>query len=126
MTENIKFDILKHAGDPTVYKAGHVVFKKGDEGETMYVVAKGELDVVIEGKTVDKLVEGDLFGEMALIDKQARSADVVAKTDCEVIEIDERRFLFMTENTPRFALQVMRLVAQRLRERMADLERSGG
>jgi CRP-like cAMP-binding protein len=39
------------------------------------------------------------------------------------VTIDEKRFLYMTDHTPRFALQVMRLVAARLRERMADIER---
>ena len=88
----------------------------------MYVVASGEVDIQINGKSVDSLSEGELFGEMALIEHQARSADAIAKDNCSLIHINERRFLFMTENTPSFALQVMRLVASRLRERMSDIE----
>ena len=123
MSSKIKFKILKSAANATPYTAGSTIFKKGDPGDSMFVVASGEVDIVVEGKVVDSLTEGDAFGEMALIDKQNRSADAVAKTDCEVIAIDEKRFLFMTDHTPRFALQVMRLVAARLRERMADIER---
>lgn len=123
MSEKIKFNILKNAKDATHYPAGSVIFKKGEPGDTMFVVASGEVDILAEGKVVDSLSEGDLFGEMSLIDKQNRSADAVARTDCSIICIDEARFLFMTDHTPRFALQVMRLVAARLRDRMADLEK---
>ena len=126
MSEQIKFKILKHAGNLDQFKAGDTIFKKGDAGETMFVVAEGTVDIVVDGKVVDQLTEGDLFGEMSLIDKQVRSADAVAGTDCALVTIDEKRFLYMTDHTPRFALQVMRLVALRLRERMADLERLRG
>lgn len=126
MSETIKFKILKHAGNLDEFKAGSTIFKKGDSGETMFVVASGTVDIVADGTVVDQLSEGDLFGEMSLIDKQRRSADAVASTDCALVTIDEKRFLYMTDHTPRFALQVMRLVAARLRERMADIERLTG
>lgn len=126
MSEKIKFNILKHAGDPVEYSAGSVIFKKGDPGDSMFVVVKGQVDIVAEGKTVDELNDGDVFGEMSLISGEVRSADAFAKTDCSLVCIDENRFLYMTDHTPRFALQVMRLVAERLRERMADLQRLRG
>jgi len=123
MTEKIKFNILKHAGDPKPYNAGTPIFKKGDPGDSMFVITHGEVDIVSEGKVVDHLTDGEIFGEMSLIDKADRSADAVASTDCEIVIIDEPRFLYMTENTPTFALRVMQMVTARLRERMADLER---
>ncbi|MEX0331597.1 MAG: Crp/Fnr family transcriptional regulator [Puniceicoccaceae bacterium] len=122
MSDKIKFKILKHAGNLDEFKQGDTIFKKGDPGETMFVVASGTVDIVAEGSVVDQLTEGDIFGEMSLIDKQVRSADAVANTDCSLVTIDEKRFLYMTDHTPRFALQVMRLVANRLRDRMAELE----
>ena len=123
MSQKIKFNIIKRPGNYDEFKAGDTIFKKGDPGETMFAIASGEVDIVVDGNVVDQLSEGDLFGEMSLIDNQPRSADAIAKTDCDIVTIDEQRFLFMTDHTPRFALQVMRLVAERLRERMADLER---
>jgi CRP-like cAMP-binding protein len=123
MSNSIKFKVIKNAGDAESYAAGDAIFKKGDAGDSMFVVVTGEVDIIAEGKVVDHLTEGDLFGEMSLIDKQARSADAIASTDCSVVRIDEKRFLFMTDHTPRFALQVMRLIAARLRERLADLEK---
>ena len=122
MSDKIKFNVLKHANKAVVYEPGAAIFKKGDTGRTMFAVYSGEVNIVAEGNVVETLSEGDIFGEMSLIDNQPRSADAVAGQDCKVIEIDEKSFLFMTDHTPRFALQVMRLVAARLRHRMAELE----
>ena len=55
------------------------------------------------------------FGEMALIDLEARSATAVAKTDCSLVPINEKRFLYMVEETPFFAITVMRVLSRRLR-----------
>lgn len=123
MSNKIKFKILKHAGDPIPYLAGATIFSKGDPGDSMFVVVEGRVDIIVDGEVVDTLEDGDIFGEMSLIDNQDRSADAVAGTDCSLVSIDEQRFIFMTDHTPRFALQVLRLVARRLRDRMADLER---
>ena len=59
---------------------------------------------------------GEIFGELALIDTQIRSASAIAKTDCQLIPVNERRFIFLTQQHPFFALHVMRILAQRLRK----------
>lgn len=123
MSNKIKFNIPKSTGNLDEFKAGDTIFKKGDPGETMFAIASGEVDIVVDGSVVDQLTAGEIFGEMALIDSQPRSADAIAKTDCVIVVIDEKQFLLMTDQNPRFALQVMRIVAARLRERMTDLER---
>ena len=66
-------------------------------------------------RTVGK---GGLVGEMALIDDSPRSADAVARTDCLLTPVDERRFLFLVHETPMFALQVMTVMAERLRDHL--------
>jgi CRP-like cAMP-binding protein len=126
MTEKIKFNILKHAGEPTPYDAGSTIFKSGEPGDSMFVVTHGEVDIMVDGNVIDHLTDGEVFGEMSLIDKVPRSADAVASTDCEIVKIDETRFLYMTENTPMFALKLMRIITARLRERMADLKELRG
>ena len=68
MSTKIKFKITKNTADATPYAAGSTIFKKGDAGDTMFVVANGTVDIVVDGKVVDQLTEGDLFGEMSLID----------------------------------------------------------
>ena len=67
------------------------------------------------GKVMETLGGGGIFGEMALIDGSPRSATVRAKTDCEVAPINEKSFLFLVHETPFFAVAVMRTLADRLR-----------
>ena len=61
------------------------------------------------------LTADNIFGEMALIDSEPRSATAVAITDVELVPISEKQFLFLVSQTPYFALRLMRVLAQRLR-----------
>ncbi len=97
------------------FSAGQHIFTVGQAGDTMYVIKEGEVELVINGKVVDTLGPGGIFGEMALIDKRPRSATAVAKTDCKLVSINEQRFRHLVQQTPHFAIQVMRAMAQRLR-----------
>ncbi len=96
-------------------KPGDVLFQKGDLGDCMYVVLSGELRVGDGNQIFEQLSAGGLVGEMALIDHAVRAATVTAQTDCTLAKIDEKRFLFLTQQTPSFALNVMRVLSQRLR-----------
>ena|SRR5215469_12042368 len=101
-------------------KPGETLFKKGDGAGYMYVVLAGELRIGEENLVFENVKAGGIVGEMALIDKAPRSAAVTAVTDCTLAEIDEKRFLFLVQQAPSFALNVMRLLSHRLR-RMNDL-----
>jgi CRP-like cAMP-binding protein len=81
----------------------------------MYVIRSGEVEVERDGKIVETLSAGGIFGEMALIDGSPRAATARAKTACEVAPISERSFLFLVHETPFFAISVMRALAERLR-----------
>ena len=96
-------------------KAGDDLFRKGDAGRAMYVVLSGELRVGDGNKVFEQLAPGGLVGEMGLIDHAPRAATVTAVADSTLAEIDEKRFLFLTQQTPSFALNVMRVLSQRLR-----------
>jgi len=97
--------------------AGTAVFREGDAGHVMYVILEGEVAIAVQGVEVDHAGPGDAFGEMALIDDAPRSATVTTITDCLLVEIGERRFEFLVQQHPRFALQMMRVLADRLRRR---------
>ena len=97
------------------YAAGQVIFEEGDAGNCMYSVKKGSVEIVAGGQVVETLESGHVFGEMALVDKQPRSATARAKTDCQIVPIDERRFVFLVQKTPLFALQIMKVLTDRLR-----------
>ena len=66
-------------------------------------------------KVIKTLAEGDIFGEMALIDRSPRVATARAKTHCEAAAITEKSFLFLVDEMPYFAIFVMRTLADRLR-----------
>jgi CRP/FNR family cyclic AMP-dependent transcriptional regulator len=100
-------------------KAGEVLFRIGDQARCMYVVLSGRLRIG-DGNVVYEDVEaGSIVGEMALIDHGPRSATVTATSEATLAEIDEKRFVFLVERTPHFALNVMRVMSQRLRQQNA-------
>jgi CRP-like cAMP-binding protein len=115
-TAAIDFQLLANAGFPlATFAAGDVVFAEGDKGDKMYVVRSGEIEIERNGKVIETLPPGGIFGEMALIDGSPRAATARAKTDCEVAPISEKSFLFLVHETPFFAVSVMRALAERLR-----------
>jgi len=95
--------------------AGKIIFAQGDSGDVMYVVVEGQAQIMIDGKLVETVRSGGILGEMALIDAAPRSATAIAKTQCLLIPIDEKGFNDLVARRPEFALQVMRILAHRLR-----------
>jgi CRP/FNR family transcriptional regulator, cyclic AMP receptor protein len=96
-------------------KAGEVLFKKDDPAQFMYVVLSGGVRIGDGNVVFEEVAPGGIVGEMAIIDNAPRSATVTAATDCTLAELDEKRFLFLVQQTPSFALNVMRLLSHRLR-----------
>ncbi len=115
-------EIFKYEKNVEYYAAGDVIFHAGDTGQYMYVVQEGEVEVTANGRVIDTLGPGHIFGEMALIDHSPRTATVTARTECRLVPMDETRFLNHVHRTPFFALQVMRIMNERLRRRMTAEE----
>lgn len=91
----------------------------------MFVLTLGTADVIVHDCVVETLQHGSILGEMGIVSPGPRSATVVATTDCEFVVIDEKRFHYLVQQTPFFATQVMRVLAERLRatnQRVAQLE----
>jgi CRP-like cAMP-binding protein len=107
--------LLMSSGEAEAFPAGAVVFSEGDPGERLYVIRSGSVALSAQGRPLETLGEGGLFGEMAVIDREPRSATAVAVSDCELVGIDKRRFWFLVQETPFFAEIVMRVMADRLR-----------
>ncbi|GMQ96694.1 MAG: hypothetical protein BMS9Abin15_0369 [Gammaproteobacteria bacterium] len=95
--------------------SGAKIFEEGQEGDTMYVIMEGEVDLLINGQSIDSAGPGGMIGEMALIDSSLRSATAIAKTACRVVPLDESGFIFMVQENPLFSIHVMRVLADRLR-----------
>ena len=107
--------LFEHASDAKPVAAGTTIFSAGDERDHMYAVVEGKVDIVVNGRVVETVESGGIFGEMALIEKEPRTATAVARSDAKVVAVDERRFLFLIQQTPNFALHVMRVLSDRLR-----------
>jgi CRP/FNR family cyclic AMP-dependent transcriptional regulator len=111
-------NLFRNATDGQSYTAGQTIFEAGAPGDVMYVVQEGEVDIMLAGRVIDSSGPGGIIGEMALISDKPRSASAVAKTDCKLVPIDEKRFTFLVQQTPYFSIQVMRVIAERLRRYM--------
>lgn len=96
--------------------AGEIIFEEGKPGEHMYVIMDGEVDIQVKGKSVYQAGAGELIGEMALIDSDRRSASAIAKKESRLVPVGEKQFLYMVQETPHFALHVMRVLVERLRQ----------
>jgi CRP/FNR family cyclic AMP-dependent transcriptional regulator len=93
-----------------------VLFAEGDGGKEMFGVISGEIALVHDDIEIERLGEGETFGELAIIDDAPRSLTAAAVGPAEVAVIDSNTFLFLVHETPNFALQVMRSLSQRLRQ----------
>jgi len=99
------------------YEAGEVIEKEGEMGVAFYVVADGSVDIRRGGRRVSKLGRGQFFGEMALIERQPRSATVVAgDSGAKCLLMPVWSFKGAIEKDPALAFGVMRELARRLRE----------
>jgi len=112
----VKLDLFATESNPRVCEAGETIFSAYEMGAEMYVVLEGEVDLAIGPSVVETLGPGEPFGEMALIDQAPRVATATAKSRCMLAVIPEKRFLFMIQTTPHFALQIMKVMADRLRK----------
>lgn len=114
-------ELFRHATDLQVLPAGQALFREGEQGDRMYVLMSGVAEISVHGKVVETAEAGAILGEMAMVDEAPRSASVVAKSDCSLLPIERHRFNFLIQQTPNFALHVMRVMADRLRRTDAFL-----
>jgi len=108
--------LFRNAPEVIAVVAGGYIFRIGEAAKVMYLVIEGEVDLMLGDTVVETAGEGAFIGEMALIDDEPRSASARARSDCRVFPIDEARFQSLVQETPFFALQVMKALARRLRK----------
>jgi CRP/FNR family transcriptional regulator, cyclic AMP receptor protein len=109
-------DLFRHSTDTINVSLGEFVFREGEKGDVMFVLLNGTVDILIGEQLVETAGRGALLGEMALIDDAPRSASAIAKTPCTLVEISQKRFHFLVQQTPNFATHVLKVLAGRLRK----------
>lgn len=105
----------RSVGTNMAVAAGQIIFNKGDPGQCMYIVQSGTIEIVIGDKVVETLGVNEALGFMTMIDKRPRSSTARAKEACELSLIDERKFRFMVDEVPNFAIYIMGVLARRIR-----------
>lgn len=108
-------ELFRHETGLLELPAGQVLFREGEQGELMYVLMSGIAEISVNGKVVETAEAGATLGEMAMIDSPVRSATVTAKSHCRLLPIEKKRFNFLIQQTPNFALHIMKTMAYRLR-----------
>jgi hypothetical protein len=110
-----------------LYSDGEVIVRQGDVGNCMYVVQAGQVEVVREAAEgsgpLAVLGKGEVFGEMALIDREVRSATVRASGEARVLTVDKHLFLRKIHEDPSLALRTLGRMSQRIREMNEKMER---
>jgi len=126
---NADMNLIMANGIRSRYQKDELVFAQGEQGDTFYLIEQGSVNVfhIENDKRVDlcRLVEGEYFGEMALVNKDLRSASVAATEDAVLLSIDRDRFVTLLAEHPALNERVNRILSLRseeliLREQLID------
>jgi CRP-like cAMP-binding protein len=108
--------IFQHEAYSETFAAAEVIFREGEPGDAMYVIQEGEVDLWFNDHLLETVGPGGIFGEMALLDPTGRNVTAIARTDCRLVPLNQTRFKVHVHHTPYFAIQVMRVMVDRLRQ----------
>jgi CRP-like cAMP-binding protein len=110
-----------------LYHDGEAIVREGETGDCMYVVQAGQVEVIQgkENKEVRLAVlnEGDFFGEMAIFEREVRSATVRAMGDVRVLTVEKKNFLRRIQEDPSLAYHIVQTLSHRIRELNAEMVR---
>ena len=97
------------------FSAGDTIAEEGETGRTFFIIESGAVNVIIHGEKVGQLGAGEAFGEMALIDKSARSATITAETDVHAYQLPVWSFRPLVQSHPEMTWALLEALAQRVR-----------
>jgi len=103
------------------YESGQVIVRKGEAGVGFYLIVDGTVEVRSDGRVLSKLGPGQFFGEMALLDGQPRSADVVALEPSRCLAMTSWSFTGIVSEHPKIALKMLQEFVRRLRMNAENL-----
>ncbi|MEL6478218.1 MAG: cyclic nucleotide-binding domain-containing protein [Pseudomonadota bacterium] len=117
--------VVAMMGQTLRYRDGERLFEQGSEGEDAYVLLTGEVDVLVaagdEERVVATLGPGEIFGEIAALTDQPRTSSIRAQAEVEVLQLDRQTILALMREFPDIALELIRILANRLRDTSAQL-----
>ncbi len=102
-----------------IYKKGETIIQQGESGDCMYAIQGGQVEVIQEkdGEEIRLalLEQGDFFGEMAIFEREVRSATVRAMSDSSVLTVDKKNFLRRIQEDPSLAFRLVQSMSGRIR-----------
>ncbi len=118
---------LERIAVPTALSAGETLFREGDDGDTLYAICAGSLEVSVLSSNGRKLVldlvnAGNLIGEIAVFDPGVRTATVCARTDCALLSVSRKHLLDAFKDDPELALEIVGLISKRMRQLTEQLQ----
>ena len=105
--------------DEIEYPAGETIFAKGDVGSCMYIIVNGEVRVHDGERTLTHLGERELFGELAVLDQEPRSASVTAVEPTRLFRLDQEAFYELMADRTEVARGIIRVLCRQVRSRSA-------
>lgn len=106
------------------FPAGTVIFQENKPGHIMYIIQEGEVNILLKDQIVETAKVGEPLGEMAMLEPgEPRSASAIAQTDCKLVPIDQKRFTFLVQQNPYFSIEIMKVLARRLRSMDLKIEK---
>lgn len=110
-----------------LYHDREIVFRQGDVGDCLYVVQEGQVEVLDETDGRETLLrlagKDELFGEMAVFERERRSATVRVRGTARILTIDKKNFLRQINEDPSLAFNLVQRMSQRVRDLSAELVR---
>ena len=109
------------------YNDGEIITRQGDVGDCMYVIQAGAVEVLTENDGIETLLrvagEGEFMGEMAIFDREKRSATLRARGEARLLTIDKKNFLKRIHKDPSLAFRLVQTMSKRIRDLSAEVAR---
>jgi CRP-like cAMP-binding protein len=111
-----------------IYQDGELIICEGEEGDCMYVIQEGQVEVLIKGEEDQDIrlgvrQEGEFIGEMAIFDRDVRSATVRALGQARVLTVDKKNFMRRVHEDPSLAFRLVETMSHRIRELSDEVAR---
>ena len=116
---------MSSSGLGKTYADGEIIVRQGESGDCMFAIQKGRLEVIRSGKDgevrVAVLEDGEIFGEMAIFEREVRSATVRALGEARVLTVDKKTFLRRVQEDPSLAFNLVRMMSRRIRRLSGEI-----
>ena len=110
-----------------LYEDGEYIIRQGETGYCMFVIQEGTVEIILEEEGEEILLAkrqaGDFFGEMALFDRDVRSASVRAHGPARILTVDKKNLLPRIHQDPSMAFRILEIMSNRIRELMLEVNR---